>query len=263
MSSPPLVSPAVLDLNAHILPGIHASTPDMQAALDAARELLAGGVTAAVCPALPGDDPSAGLAAADAARDALTAALAEADLPLAILPGAVVPVDRIRDLAPDLLARATAGQAGRWLVATLPDSGWPLGMGELLQGLEMSGLGLVIAHPERAESVQLAPDRLRDVLGRGALVQIGAGSLAGQHGARAERAAFDLLRNGMVTVVASDEPSPTGHALDFAGTLDVLERVIRRPRDEVAWMLDTGPRRIADGEPVRAPRLVPRPRGEA
>ena len=77
---------------------------------------------------------------------------------------------------------------------------------------------------------------------------------------KAERTAFDLLRNGMVTVVASDAPSRTGHSLDLAVALDVLERVLRRPRDEVAWMLSTGPERIAAGEPVRAPRLVPQPR---
>jgi len=262
-SSPPVVSPAVLDLNAHILPGIHAATPDAASAVDAARALVAGGVTAAVAPAMIGDDPGADLAAADDARADLSQAIAAAELPLVLLPGAVVPVDRIREVAPEVLARCSAGGAGRWLVATLPATGWPLGLGDLLQGLEIGGIGVVIAHPERAESVQASPDRLRDLLGRGALVQVSAGSLGGIHGARAERAAFDLLRNGMVTVAASDEPSPTGHALDFGETLDVLERVIRRPRDEVAWMVDAGPRRIAGGEPVRAPRLVPLPRGSA
>ena len=97
----------------------------------------------------------------------------------------------------------------------------------------------------------------------GGLGLIGAGSMRGDHGPRPERTAFDLLRNGMVTVVASDAPSRTGHAVDLDATADVLERVLRRPRAEVTWMLDTGPQRIAAGEPVRAPRLVPLPRGAA
>lgn len=259
----PVVSRAVLDLNAHILPGIHAATPGLPEAVAAAEALVHGGVTAAVAPALIGDDPVGAMDAADRAREELGRALAERSVPLDLLPGGVVPIEQVAAMPADLVARASAGGGGRWLVVTLPEAGWPLGLGDLLQGLEMGGIGLVIAHPERAESVQATSDRLRDLLGRGALVQLGAGSLGGIHGARAERTAFDLLRNGMVTVVASDEPSPTGHALDFQAVLASLEGVTRRPREEVDWMVDAGPRRIAAGEPVRAPRLVPLPRGAA
>lgn len=254
------MSRAVLDLNAHILPGIHPATPTLPEAVDAARALVMGGVTVAVAPAMISDDPVADIHAADAARTLLARSLAEHSVPLDLLPSAVVPVERVTALPPDVLERATAGAGGRWLVVTLPDSGWPLGIPEVLRGLEMSGLGMVVAHPERAAAVQSSPDRLRDLLGRGALVQLGAGSLTGDHGARAERSAFALLRNGMATVVASDAPSATGHALDFQAVLASLEGVTRRPREEVEWMVDTGPRRITAGEPVRPPRLVPLPR---
>ncbi len=250
----------MLDINAHILPGIHASTPDRPRAVEAARALVAAGVDTAVAPAMVGEAPGAALDAADAARDDLRRALEAASVPLRVLPGAIVPLSHLPLLDPPVLARCTAGDGGRWVIATLPDAGWPLDLAGIIDGLQMAGLGLVLAHPERAEAVQLAPDRLRDALGRGALVQLAAGSMAGAHGARAERTAFDLLRGGMVTVLASDSASRTEHVLDLAGTLDVLERVLRRPRDEVAWMLDAGPRRIVAGEPVRAPRLVPQPR---
>lgn len=260
-ASPPLVSRAVLDLNAHILPGLHPATPRLSDSVEAARALLAAGVTAAVTPARIGGTPAADLDAADAARAQLGGALRDADLPLRLLPGAVVSVDALGDMPPELVARCTAGGSGRWIVVTLPDAGWPLHLAMLMDGLALGGMGVVIAHPERAESVQLAPDRLRDLLGRGALVQVGAGSLTGAHGPRAERTAFDLLRNGMVTVVATDEPSKTEHALDLEATAVTLERVLRRPRDEVEWMLAAGPERIAAGDPVRAPRLVPQPRG--
>lgn len=259
-ASPPLVCAAVLDINAHILPGIHAATPHMDDALAASRALVAAGVAQAVAPAMVGSDPAADIAAADRARAQLQGVLDQHGVPLRLLPGAVLPLRDITGIEPGLLASCTAGGGGRWLVATLPDAGWPLDIGGMIDGLQMAGLGLVLAHPERAEAVQLAPDRLRDVLGRGALVQLAAGSMDGGHGPRAERTAFDLLRNGMVTVLASDAPSPTGHVLDLATSLDVLERVLRRPREEVAWMVDAGPRRIAAGEPVRPPRLVPQPR---
>lgn len=251
----------MLDLNAHILPGLHAATPRLADAVEAARALLAAGVTTAVAPAIVGGDAATDLDAADRARGELVGALRDADLPLRLLPGAVVPVDALGGLAPELVARCTAGDGGRWIVVSLPDAGWPIHLPTLMDGLALGGMGIVIAHPERAESVQLAPDRLRDLLGRGALVQVGAGSLTGAHGPRAERTAFDLLRGGMVTVVASDEPSKTEHCLDLEATAGTLEKVLRRPREEVEWMLATGPERIAAGDPVRAPRLVPQPRG--
>jgi protein-tyrosine phosphatase len=254
------VSRAVLDLNAHILPGVHAATPDLADAVAAARALIGAGVTTAVAPALCRWDPGAEMLQADEARGQLATALADADLPLDVLPGAVIPFDILPSLTPDHLAMATIGGGGRWLMVSLPESGWPLGINDLMRGLDMAGLGLVIAHPEQAETIQLSPDRLRDVLGRGALVQVSAGSMAGAHGPRAERSAFDLLRNGMVTVVASDAPSKAGHGLDLQAAAGVVGHVLRRPPDQVAWMFDDGPRAIAGGLAVRPPRLVPLPR---
>jgi protein-tyrosine phosphatase len=254
------VSRAVLDLNAHILPGVHAAVPDVAAGVGAARALIAAGVTTAVTPATCRNDPGAEMRDADEARTTLAQALAEADLPLELLPGAVVPFDRLPSLTPDQLALATIGGGGRWLMVSLPESGWPLRINDLMRGLDMAGLGLVVAHPEQAESVQLNPDRLRDVLGRGALVQVSAGSLAGANGPRAERSAFDLLRNGMVTVVASDASSNAGNGLDLGAAAEAVAAVLRRPPEQVAWMFDEGPRAIADGLAVRPPQLVPQPR---
>ncbi|MGB1527079.1 MAG: hypothetical protein ACPG9N_05860, partial [Miltoncostaeaceae bacterium] len=99
----------MLDLNAHILPGIHAATPDLASALAAASDLVASGVRTAVAPALVADAPAQDLDRADTARHALRDALAAADVPLRLLPGAVVPADVLASLPPDLMARCTAG----------------------------------------------------------------------------------------------------------------------------------------------------------
>lgn len=250
----------MLDLNAHILPAIHAGTPTVPVAVAAARSLINAGVTTAVAPALLTDDPAQQMRDADRARDVLAEALAAADLPLELLAGAVIPFDLLPSLTPDQLSDATIGGTGRWLLVSLPDAGWPLRIADLMRGLDMGGLGLVLAHPEQAESVQHTPDRLRDLLGRGALVQLAAGSLDGAYGPRAERSAFDLLRNGMVTVVASDAPSDAGPGLGLLTAAAAVEKVLRRPPDQTAWMFGEGPRAIAAGNDVRPPRLVPLPR---
>src|SRR5204862_6535126 len=106
-------------------------------------------------------------------------------------------------------------------------------------------------------SGQLAPDRLRDLSGRGALVQIAGSSLTGEYGARARRTAEALLGAGMVHFLASD-----GHGSGWRPPMlsEALARAVEllgRPREEVAWMVEAGPRLVVQGEPVRPPRLTP------
>ncbi len=251
---------AVLDLHTHILPGIDDGPVQMADALAMARAFVESGTSAVVCTPHIDDDPTAVLAAIDAGVPALRAALDDAEIPLQVLPGAELTLAAAARMDDDQLARASLGGGGRWLLLEMPVAGWPIVLPEMMRDLEMRGFGVVLAHPERSESVQLAPDRLRDLLGRGALVQINASSLSGAHGARAERAAYMLLRNGMVTVLASDAHSATARPPGLVEGLQALERVLRRPQEELRWMVDDGPRLIASGAAVRPPRLVPMPR---
>jgi len=251
----------VIDLSAHILPGIPGGPADMDGAIAMARQISeAGTVTVVGTPVLTAGDV-APLTAADDARLALVAALAEEGIPLDVLPGAELTLDALDGLPDDALHACTLGGGGRWLLVALPDAGWPLSLPARMAALEMQGLGIVLAHVEQTESVQLNPDRLRDLIGRGALVQVDAASFGGWHGARAERSAYSLLRAGMATFVASGATPEAVYPQGLAEGLDALEAVLRRPRDEAAWMVDAGPRQVIAGQPVRAPRLVPVPRG--
>lgn len=201
------------------------------------------------------------LADVEAAHASLVAALAEAGIGLEVLPGAELSLEALSDLPDDELHRCTLGGGGRWLLVTLPDAGWPLSLPNRMAALEMQGLGIVLAHVEQTESVQLNPDRLRDFIGRGALVQVDAASFGGWNGARAERSAFGLLRAGMATFIASGAHATAPYPQGLEEGLTAVEAVMRRPRDEIMWMVDAGPRQVVAGQPVRAPRLVPVPRG--
>lgn len=250
----------MIDLNAHLLPGIPGGPVDVDAAIAMARGIAEAGTTTAVAtPVLTSGDTGA-IAAADDARDLLIAALSEAGVRLEVLPGAEVTLDALDALSDDQLHACTLGGGGRWLLVTLPDAGWPISLPARMASLEMQGLGIVLAHVEQTESVQLNPDRLRDLIGRGALVQVDAASFGGWHGPRAERSAFGLLRAGMATFVASGATAGAPYPPGLAEGLDAVEAVLRRPRDDAAWMVDAGPRQVIAGQPVRAPRLVPVPR---
>jgi tyrosine-protein phosphatase YwqE len=234
----------------------------MDAAILMARQIAEAGTTTVVATPILTTGDVAPLAAADESRVALIAALGEEGIALEVLPGAELTHDALDGLGVDALHACTlGGGGGRWLLVALPDAGWPISLPSRMAALEMQGLGIVLAHVEQTDSVQLNPDRLRDLIGRGALVQVDAASFGGWNGARAERSAYSLLRAGMATFVASGAHAEAPYPQGLVEGLDALEAVLRRPREEAAWMVEAGPRQVIAGLPVRAPRLVPVPRG--
>ncbi len=73
--------------------------------------------------------------------------------------------------------------------------------------LRVLGLHPVIAHPERHLVFARQPERLAELVTKGALVQITAGSLVGDFGKTAQKACEDFFRLGLVHAIASDAHS--------------------------------------------------------
>ena len=67
-------------------------------------------------------------------------------------------------------ARSVAGNPDVLLIET-PYFGWPEGLVRALRDLRRSGIVPVLAHPERNHAIQMAPDRVGEVIEAGALVQ--------------------------------------------------------------------------------------------
>jgi protein-tyrosine phosphatase len=254
----------VIDLHAHLLPGLDDGPRRMDDALEMARVAVEGGVRTLVCtPHLNAAFPQSHRALGEAVP-ALRRELERAEIPLAVVPGAEIALDRVAALEDDELREASLGGAGRWLLVELPLEGWPVGIPQTLERLEMRGFGVVLAHPERAAGVQRAPDRLRDLVGRGALVQVTAGSFIGDHGPLARRTAVALLRAGFVHFLASDGHSARGRPPLLADGLAMAAAELHIAPEALGWMVNEGPRLVIEGRTVRPPRLVPtRPLREA
>jgi protein-tyrosine phosphatase len=89
-----------------------------------------------------------------------------------------------------------------------PFSGGLALLARLVEALQASGLVPVLAHPERTEAVLADPDAARRFAERGCLVQVNATSLLGDHGPERERLAWELLEDGVASLVASDGHRP-------------------------------------------------------
>lgn len=91
-----------------------------------------------------------------------------------------------------------------YLLIELPDVGIPARLDDVLYKLRLAGMTPILTHPERNATLQRSPDRLKDWIRSGLLLQVTAGSLIGHFGATAETLAWQLLRSNWAHFVATD-----------------------------------------------------------
>jgi protein-tyrosine phosphatase len=91
-----------------------------------------------------------------------------------------------------------------YLLVEVPDYGLPPGLTETFYELQLAGLTPILTHPERNPTLQSDPNRLKDWLRGGVLIQVTADSLTGHKGKPAQRMANDLLEKRWVHFLATD-----------------------------------------------------------
>jgi len=95
----------------------------------------------------------------------------------------------------------------RYLLIELPPGELPGSTAATFHELSILGVVPVIAHPERHRLFAHHPDLLEQLVARGALVQVTAGSLLGDFGAGPMAACEEYFRRGLMHLVASDAHS--------------------------------------------------------
>jgi protein-tyrosine phosphatase len=247
----------MIDLHNHLLPGLDDGPADLAGSLEMARAALAAGITTMAC------TPHVARKYPNRAREIRSALvrlqqeLGAAEIDLTIVSGAEIAVDAIDRLDDDELRLLSLNDSG-WLLLESPFEGWPLRLPKLIGELELRGFRVMIAHPERAQAIQHNPDRLRDLVGRGALVQSNASSFVGAHGPLVKQTAELLVRNELIHVLASDAHSATWRPPGVEEGRKAAARVLGVWPEDLDWMVEEGPRQILSGGVVRPPRLVPR-----
>lgn len=194
-----------VDVHCHCLPNLDDGPRSTGEAVALCRMLVSDNVTTVV--ATPHQlGRFEGHTSADAIRETtelLNRRLAEEEIDLTVLPGAEV---RLDERIAQMLRRheiLTLADAHRHLLLELP---WEvlIDIEPLLIQFFSAGLDVIIAHPERNVALLRHPDVLRRWLGCGASLQITGGSLLGDYGRQAQQAAWGLLAEGCVSLVATD-----------------------------------------------------------
>jgi protein-tyrosine phosphatase len=248
----------VIDLHAHILPGLDDGPPSQDAAVEMARAAVAAGTRAMATTSHV--DRAYGLRPADlaGAREALVARLAEEGIELELLQGGEVAADRLADLDDDTL-RAVALGDGPAILLECPFSPVGSGMELMVAELRRRRFEVLLGHPERSPSFQGDLAGLERLIGLGATAQLTVGSLAGGFGGTVAGAAARMLEAGLVHVIASDAHDTRRRRPDLRLADAALHERYDDVEAQIAWMTDAAPAAILAGEPLPERPPLPRP----
>jgi protein-tyrosine phosphatase len=142
-----------------------------------------------------------------------------------------------------------AGQGRHLLVEFPPDVAPPIK--DLVFQLGVRGVTVVIAHPERNREFSADPDLLEELINGGCLVQICIGSLLGDFGGKAKKAAGKYLKNGFVHLVAGDAHGyEDGYWPDLNKGMKVLSSLVGE--EEAKIIAEDNPLSIFRGEEITA-----------
>lgn len=125
----------------------------------------------------------------------------------------------------------------------------------ILDEIAEIGVKPVIAHAERYEFVQNDPSIAYLMRKRGYAIQINKGSILGKFGRKAWRAAWEMLDHNLASVVASDAHSPFQRTPYLLNAYEVLEKEIS---DEYRKQLfESNSANICNNKPVIHQNPIP------
>lgn len=238
----------MVDLQAHVLPGLDDGAADDAAAIEMCRAAARAGTRELVAtPSCAAQYPF------DRTEiEAKTAALqAQLDGVLHLHTGTVLELshESLEKALPDLSRFSI--NARRYVLLRPSSGALTRGVAKLLTTIKDCGYTAILSLPETSAGAKSDLRRVRHWVSRGALVAVGAGSLLGGNGARAEECAAALLDAELVHFLVSDARSASRGAPTLAQAFSAV--VYRWGEDRARRLLIDNPWAALWGQPIEAP----------
>lgn len=205
----------MIEIHAHLLPGLDDGPETIEEALDLARAFLEQGVVHVVATphVFPGRFDNS-IAQIQQSLSEFEQVLAAHGLPLSLsVAGEVRLSEQVITLFNEEALPFLGELDGyKTLLLEMPDGQIPMGTDKLVAWLLARGVRPVIAHPERNRAVRDNPKLALDLVQQGCALQLTAGALMGQFGAKVQQAAEFLVAENAAAAVASDAHNITNRA---------------------------------------------------
>lgn len=237
----------MIDIHTHILPGIDDGPRITEEAMEILRQAVRAGVRAVVATSHVLETPNKDIV--NRIHSAILdlrhhAALAGIDIE--IICGAEI------FISPDLPQKIkthtslTINNGNKYILLELPIYEIQQFTEQTLFELQVRGITPIIAHPERYLKVQKNPELLFDLLEKGILTQLNAGSLMGKYGKKVKKTAKTLLARGLVHMIGSDvHLIPPNASYPLADGVNLAAEIIGKER--AMEMVTTVPEQVING----------------
>lgn len=235
----------MIDIHAHVLPGIDDGPRDVEQSLALLQALVADGVEQVVL------TPHLYRGHFDNTRASIEAVygrfLEQTPLPWRTALSHCAAEVRFDEHVPALLRSGQLPLLSRrpefqTVLLEMPDTLIPLGADKLIALLIAGGVHPVIAHPERNRAVRDNPGKAADLVKMGCHLQLTAGALLGDFGAAVSRTAHQLVDAGLVAAVASDAHNLTGRGPRMGAAWNYIQQ--RWGTAAATRLTSTGPARL-------------------
>lgn len=141
----------------------------------------------------------------------------------------------------------TLNDTGKYLLVELPWGQFPPYVDQTVFELQLEGRIPIIAHPERSIIAKRQLTDVENLVRKGALIQINAGSLLGSFGRKTKKLAQDLLKQNLVHFIASDAHD------HFSSSIEILPQALTCAakiigREKAEKLVTENPQQVIYGE---------------
>lgn len=218
----------MIDIHSHILPGVDDGAQNAQDAINMAKLAVEEGITKII--ATPHHQNGK---YRNKKQDILNGVfelnqiLQKENIPLEVLPGQETRIygELLEDLEKGEILPLNQTN---YLFIELPSGHVPRYTEKLLFDIQMKGLTPIIVHPERNAEVMETPDLLLNLVKKGSLTQVTAGSITGHFGKKIQKFSMKLIEANLAHFISSDAHNITTRSFKVVESFSEIEKEFGR-----------------------------------
>lgn len=214
----------MIDIHSHILPGIDDGAQTVEDSINMAKLAVEEGITKIIATPHHQNGKYTNKKQNIIERvSELNVVLQKENIPLEVLPGQETRIygELIEDINKgDILPLNQTN----YLFIELPSGHIPRYTEQLLFDVQLKGLTPIIVHPERNAGVMENPDKLLNLVKKGALTQVTAGSVVGYFGKKIQKLSMQLIEANLTHFISSDAHNITSRSFHIRESISEINK---------------------------------------
>ncbi|RJQ16210.1 MAG: hypothetical protein C4560_09745 [Nitrospiraceae bacterium] len=237
------------DIHTHILPGVDDGAEDIKESLQLLRHAEEEGIRRVVTtPHVYNISDMMQREKIENAFNQLKEAALMENIRITLIWGAELMIDYRIISEIEMLHYYTINREGRFVLLELPMHEIPPYTQSVIYELMLEGVTPIIAHPERNASIIMNHEKLEELLLKGAMAQLNAGSLLGEYGNKVRKTSELLLKKGYISFIGSDVHSYSKNRGPMLNAADIMSKFISD--DEIEKIFHSNTDRMVESKHI-------------